>query len=196
MGAQSNAPRVAQAWNRLNEEDRDVLSVEMSRTACIGQSFSEGICPDDVRSQLVGPAFLIYYGPAFLQSMTTEDSAVARLSMPAEVYRAARELWPATPADAASHVIVRVDTIKSLKNEEITDIPARGQMWIIVKHNEHEAFIETSSKRKLNQFITKHHSIQVLDICPEVEDDEVDSPVESSPQPFRPMALRSTLYSM
>ena len=40
-----------------------VLSVEMSRTGAEDQSFSGGFVPDSVRKELVGPVFLVYYGP-------------------------------------------------------------------------------------------------------------------------------------
>jgi len=169
MMAQSNAHRILEAWEGLAEPEKELLSIEMSRTACMGQSFSDGICPLAVRQQQMGPAFLIYYGPAFLQSLLKTDCAVKRLSILAEIYRGARELWPATTSEAASSVIVRVDTLKGLSNAAIMEIPKSGSMWIIVRHNKHEAFIETSSKRKLNQFIVKHHSIQILDL---VDDDE------------------------
>merc|ERR1712151_850036 len=149
-------------FDALSEEDKEVLSVEMARTGCIGQSYSVDISPKETSP--AGPAFLIYYGPAFLQNLGN-DRAVRKLSLLAEVYRCARELWPATVSKVAVNVIVRIDTIKGLSTAEIQDAMPVGDVWLMVKHNESEAFIERSSKRKLNKFISNNQHIQILDLA-------------------------------
>jgi len=60
-------------------------------------------------------------------------------------------------------VIVRIDTIKNLSLSAMLEVASKGDVWILVKHNENEAFIERSSKRKLNKFITNGQIIQILD---------------------------------
>eukprot|EP00438_Fugacium_kawagutii_P002014 Skav208931 [mRNA] locus=scaffold787:239887:262137:- [translate_table: standard] len=85
--AQANGRNAMEAFNQeLPMEDKDVLSVEMARTGCAGQNFSSELVPAEVSSRPVGPAFLIYYGPAFLQTQG--------LRILAEIYRCSRELWP------------------------------------------------------------------------------------------------------
>eukprot|EP00434_Breviolum_minutum_P040698 symbB.v1.2.036178.t1/scaffold5047.1/size31493/2 len=82
----------------------------MARTGAEKQSFSKGFVPDSVRQESVGPAFLVYYGPAFLQRMGT-DSPLRRLEILAEIYRCTRKLWPASTEQAGLCVTVRIDAI-------------------------------------------------------------------------------------
>ncbi|CAE7559153.1 unnamed protein product [Symbiodinium sp. KB8] len=108
--AQGMATQVLEAFDKLSDADKEVLSVEMSRTGTENQSFSEGFVPSSVRARLAGPAFLVYYGPAFLQRMHN-DSPLRRLEILAEIYRRARKLWPATNDQAGSFVTLRIDAI-------------------------------------------------------------------------------------
>jgi len=161
--AQMNAPAVLRDFNDLADEDREVLSVEMARTGCVGQSFSSNLVPKEVSERLEGPAFLVYYGPAFLQNLGN-DVPVKRLSVLAEIYRCARELWPASVAKAAVNVIIRIDMIKALSVGDMQEANMQGDVWMLVKHNDSEAFVERSSKKKLNKMIATQQGIQVLDL--------------------------------
>merc|ERR1719326_1967596 len=95
-----------------------VLTTEMSRTGCTDQSYSSNLVPQSVLDIRKGPAFLIYYGPAWLQNLHG-DEPVKRLEVLAEVYRCARHLWPATHEAAGSTVIIRIDTIKNLSMTQL-----------------------------------------------------------------------------
>jgi len=162
--AQTNAAAVLKAFPELPREDREILSTEMARTGCIGQSFSSDLCPPEVQPCTAGPALLIYYGPAFLQNLGC-DCPMTRLGVLAEVYRCARELWPAEVTKTGTTVIVRIDTIKGLSIADMSAAMREGHLWVMVKHNETEAFIERSTKKKLNWFITTHSkSVQILDV--------------------------------
>lgn len=161
--AQMNARPILKAFNELSDDDKEILSTEMARTGCMGQTFSSSLSPAAAHANPVGPALLIYYGPAFLQNLGNDD-AVRRLSILAEVYRCARELWPASVAQVSVSVTVRVDTIKALRIAEMQSTMKSGDVWLLVKHNESEAFIECSSKKKLNKFIANHQAVQILDI--------------------------------
>lgn len=161
--AQMNAPKVLQAFNELLDEDREVIATEMARTGCIGQRFSANLCPKEVSETLEGPAFLVYYGPAFLQNLGN-DSALKRLSILAELYRSARELWPAQVSRVAVSVTIRIDMIKSLSVADIVGVCSNGDVWMMVKHNDSEAFVERSSKRKLNKMIASAQPFQVIDL--------------------------------
>jgi len=160
--AQMNASAVLRDFADLTEEDSDTLNVEMARTGCVGQSFSSNLAPKEATARLEGPAFLVYYGPAFLQNLGN-DSPVKRLSVLAEIYRCARELWPASVAKAAINVTIRIDVVKALSIGDILDATLAGDVWLLVKHNESEAFIERSSKKKLNKMIAAGQRFQVLD---------------------------------
>jgi hypothetical protein len=161
--AQGNAKPILKAYDQLSPEDRQILSTEMSRTGCRGQCYSSHLVPAAVNESPLGPGLLIYYGPAFLQSLGNDDP-VKRLAILAEVYRCARELWPPTLAKVDVSVTIRVDTIKTLTSCEILDVTHQGKVWLLVKHNESEAFVESSSITKLNTFITgSKRDVQVLD---------------------------------
>jgi hypothetical protein len=160
--AQTSAKPILRAFDKLGLEDQQVLNTEMARTGCRGQFYSSNLCPAAVNESPGGPALLIYYGPAFLQSLGNDDP-VKRLAILAEVYRCGRELWNLSPAQAGQSVIIRVDTIKTLSVEEIHETVQSGKVWVLVKHNDSEAFVESSSLRKLNTFITNRHDVQVLD---------------------------------
>jgi hypothetical protein len=161
--AQMNAGVVLRAFDEVGLEDRDVLSSEMSLTGCAGQSYSADLCPKEVRDRPCGPAFLVYYGPAFLQKMGN-DRAVVKVSMLAEIYRSARVLWPAQEEHAAQSVTVRIDCIKDASVADMHQATLEGDVWLLVKHNESEAFVERSSQRKLKKFISSRQKVQILDI--------------------------------
>ncbi|CAJ1421459.1 unnamed protein product [Effrenium voratum] len=78
--AQGNATEVLAAFEKLSDEDKEVLSVEMARTGAEQQSFSDSFVPSSVREQTAGPAFLVYYGPAFLQRRASNPSREPRES--------------------------------------------------------------------------------------------------------------------
>mmetsp|Transcript_5264 Transcript_5264/g.12606 ORF Transcript_5264/g.12606 Transcript_5264/m.12606 type:complete len:977 (+) Transcript_5264:200-3130(+) len=158
--AQMTAPAVLRAFGTLTQEDKDTLNLEMSRTGCDEQSFSQHLVPSNT---MEGPAFLVYYGPAFLQNLGN-DSAVMRLSVLAEIYRCARDLWPPVAAKAAVNVTIRIDVIKALSTTDLVEVVTKGDVWMLVKHNDAEAFIERSTKRKLNKMIAAQQSFQVLDL--------------------------------
>lgn len=162
--AQANGRNVVDAFNQeLPNEDKDVLSVEMARTGCTGQNFSSDLVPTEVISRPVGPAFLIYYGPAFLQAQCS-DSAVLRLRILAEIYRCARELWPEGTSLVAASVHVRIDTIKGLSVQEIRDVLTKGELWLVTKHNESEAYVGRASHKKLNKYVSNGQKFQLLDL--------------------------------
>eukprot|EP00913_Durusdinium_trenchii_P020200 g18979.t2 len=107
-------------------------------------------CPGCHEPHEVGPAFLVY-GPAFLQAQCS-DAPVLRLRILTEIYRCARELWPEATSLMATSVHVRIDTIKGLRVQEIRDVLAKGELWLITKHNESEAYVGRASHKKLNKF--------------------------------------------
>jgi len=162
--AQAHGRTVVEAFNQeLPDEDKEVLSVEMARTGCAGQSFSPELVPMQVLSRPAGPAFLIYYGPAFLQAVGS-DSVVLRLRILTEIYRCARELWPESQAAVATSVHVRIDAIKGLGVDDISEALVKGELWLVTKHNESEAFVEKASHRKLNKFVRNGQKFQILDL--------------------------------
>jgi len=161
--AQMTALTVLKEFDSLGDEDRETLSSEMARSGCVGQSFSSQLMPKDSASRLEGPAFLVYYGPAFLQNLGN-DSAIKRLSVLAEIYRSSRELWPSSVSKVGNNVTIRIDMIKALSISDMQEAAVKGDVWMLVKHNETEAFVERGSRRKLNKMVAKQQKFQVLDL--------------------------------
>ena len=73
---------VACAFDDLGSADRSVLVEELARTGIVDQVFRRG----PSWRQSFGPAFLVYYSPAFLRSLSPYDAYPA-LQILAEVYR-------------------------------------------------------------------------------------------------------------
>lgn len=95
------------AFMRLRREDREVLSDEMARTGAADQRYS---CSQPKVDG--GPAFLVYYSPAFVRKLAPKDTGPA-LALLAEIYRCARKLWP-LEEDMSGTVTVRIDQVKEL----------------------------------------------------------------------------------
>jgi len=161
--AQMTALTVLKEFDSLGDEDRETLSSEMARSGCVGQCFSAQLMPKDSASRLEGPAFLVYYGPAFLQNLGN-DSAIKRLSVLAEIYRSSRELWPSSVSKVGNNVTIRIDMIKALSISDMQEAAVKGDVWMLVKHNETEAFVERGSRRKLNKMVANQQKFQVLDL--------------------------------
>jgi len=134
--AQGNAAAILSAFEELGLADQEVLSVEMSRTGCKGQKYSD--CYVQASIDEGGPAILVYYGPALLQDLQGDHPA-ARLTLLAEVYRKTRSLWPVDAESIGSSVTVRVDALKALSINEMRRNVANGGQWAIVRDNNNEA---------------------------------------------------------
>ena len=76
-----------------------------------------------------GPALLVYYSPAFLRTLAPDD-ALAALSLLAETYRRARQLWP-PQSEARGSVTVRIDQIREQK---LVDIQVGGALSPLTSH--------------------------------------------------------------
>ena len=59
--------QVLDAFSLLSEEDQRVLAFEMALTGLAGQTYAHG------SAAVGGPAFLVYYSPAFLRSAVRDE---------------------------------------------------------------------------------------------------------------------------
>ena len=111
---------VMQALDDLSGPDKAILTDELARTGIENQVFSRG----PSWKQAFGPAFLVYYSPAFVRSLAPVD-AYSALQILAEVYRRARALWPLRPTTGNAHAVtLRIDQLKELKLSSILKVRA------------------------------------------------------------------------
>lgn len=137
--AQSPAAQVAlhAAFPRLPTADKEVLTCEMALSGVAGEAFSLAA---ECRG---GPAFLVYYSPAFLQHLAPENALVALLVL-ADVYRSARAIWPLelTPEAEGRTVTVHVGAIKGVSSAKLHAAHAQGSCWRLVQKGSLDAVVE------------------------------------------------------
>jgi len=138
---------IAGAFGALDPELRATLGVEMGLTCQPGATYSRA---PDLRG---GPAFLVYYSPAFLRSCCAgSDVAGAHMGLAAlsEVYAAARRLWPRTATGEADGVTVYVDELKACAGlDELHGVYAEGGCWLLLRENDTTAVVRRCPLDKL-----------------------------------------------
>ena len=127
--------KVVSGWSELSRGDRKVLEREMALTGAVDQSYER------VASAVGGPAFLVYYSPAFMRVAARKD-AVGGMRFLAEIYRQARTLWPFSRDWADVHVTILIGQIKDHTPQHMMDGYEWGDGWILVKRNNREAAVE------------------------------------------------------
>ena len=127
--------RLLGAWPKLDPDDAEILSFEMALTGCPGQNYEAH------PHKQGGPAFLIYYSPAFMRTAVRQD-ALEGLRMLADIYRQVRAMWPFSESAANRHVAIRIDQIKDHSPDNIMENYSYGEGWLVVKHNDQEAVVE------------------------------------------------------
>lgn len=107
LQAQRFGKAAVRAFQNLDERDKAVLTAELNKTGIVDQAYSTdfsarsgGVASSTWSGQQV-PALLIYYGPALLQNNISLDENQSLKAL-AEVYRAARLIWPLEADPAAS----------------------------------------------------------------------------------------------
>jgi hypothetical protein len=123
------------ALEGLPSQDRDLLATEMARTGLQAQFAS---APAEVCERPVGPALLVYYAPALIQTAGPEHVGGALLVL-AAVFRAARDLFPleATPQAVESTVVIRIDALKALTPPEV----CAGGPWVLQRTSMGDAIV-------------------------------------------------------
>jgi len=157
-GAGSSSKAVLEAFRTLTEEERKILAMEMARTGCPDQRYARASSSSDA---LMGPAMLVYYAPALLAKFGRDEAQLA-LRRLCEVYRQARALYPAEASKAGDSVTVRIDTVKDRSNQQILDAMAAGNVFVLVKHNAREAFVEMHPISALNDLCDSSSSFRFM----------------------------------
>ncbi|KAL3903448.1 MAG: hypothetical protein SGPRY_011671, partial [Prymnesium sp.] len=143
------------AFMRLRREDREVLSDEMARTGAADQRYS---CSQPKVDG--GPAFLVYYSPAFVRKLAPKDTGPA-LALLAEIYRCARKLWP-LEEDMSGTVTVRIDQVKELTLQEIQSVYGSGDSWLLSRRNDKEAVVERHPLDYMGELLQQEGTLSSL----------------------------------
>ena len=86
----------------------------------------------------------VYYSPAFLRQSIGD--ALTALRMLAEVYRAARILFPLEEDFQGSNVIVHIDQLKAAGSAaDVCTTCGNGQVWLLVCTGSSEAVVQAVS---------------------------------------------------
>jgi hypothetical protein len=123
---------VLSAWTTLPPADKKVLAEELARTGVAGEAYARS------PQTPAGPAFLVYYSPAFVRQ-ADDDTRFALRALSA-VYRAARKMWPLDEAAAGGSVIVRIDQLKGRRTVDIGALHTKGSCWVL--RRQHSAALE------------------------------------------------------
>lgn len=129
---------VVEIFRGLPTRDRNCLAQEMAYTGCVDQRFSTA------PAWGVGPALLIYYGPALLQmNVDSPRGFRAALRVLAEVMRVARQIWPLSRDKEGNVVTIQVAELKTQSIDLIIEpLGRRTGQWYLVRYNEREGAVE------------------------------------------------------
>merc|ERR1712226_1204776 len=138
---QGDSKRIIDCFNKMPAKQADVLQEEMARTGCVNQSYS---C-DYVKC--LGPAFLIYYGPALMQKAGAIDPS-GTLSILSNIYAQARDLFPLSEEQAGETVTVRIDAIKNLQVVDILKPHRPGEAWVVERTSATDSIVRLINRRR------------------------------------------------
>jgi hypothetical protein len=124
--------QVVNAMASLSEADRETLAFEMALTGIEGQMYERS-------PHRGGPAILVYYSPAFLRNMLQQDALLALHAL-AEIYRAARTIWPLAESGGV------VSTTKTVLIGSLTKRRAKqltgSSKWKLIQTGEQSATVD------------------------------------------------------
>ena len=166
---------VCTAFAGLPPDDQALLGEEMARSGVEGELYT--------RSPVVGgPAFLVYYSPAFLRNLapTAPHNALRIL---AAVYRHARAMWPASAERQGECVTVYVDALKACGSlDAVRSAHSHGGFWALVKKSEQEAVVERRALRDLPAMLRESCPANgAVEVLPFWEAELADEPLMTEP---------------
>ena len=166
---------IAESWLSLPPTDRSTLGLEMSLTGVGGEPYEP--TPDTS----VGPAFLVYYSPVFVKIAAHENGVIA-LRMLAEIYRAARVLWPASAEAAGSSVTIHIGKLRGLKvvDDIATSSYVNGQQWVLVRSSEQEGVVQLDDCEAVLDMVRQGTALTALRFWSSRWDGDLVEPVENS----------------
>lgn len=160
--AQLHTESVVKGYDHLRDDDKHVLNVELAKTAITDQVYTRD------QSNGWGPAFLVYYAPAFLQKNGGHDP-VFSLEVLAELLRQARGLWPETSNQGNDTVTLRIDILKELDLQTLSKL-APGEFWAIQKSTSVDGHV-----RKASVTDADWANLKVLNLLPKAVNDGTKS---------------------
>lgn len=154
-----------EAFTSLTPEMRELLSFELSLTGLPGERYS---CTPNAHG---GPAFLLYYSPAYMRhccargeseaALRTKREALAALYTLHTVYRAARELWPldTTAEGEAWNVTILIDSIQKLHSEGVFGVFAGGQILVLKRTSRQDGVVEKVPLLQLPEVLASKQAV-------------------------------------
>ena len=129
----------------------EVLAFELALSGVEGQAYS-GLGEEFV----VGPAFIGYYSPAFLRK-NADSLAHARVALAvlADVYRAARRLWPMSAAHASSSVTLMLEQLKAPRLDDVSSAYGSGDCWLLARTTAESGTVERHPLADLQSLMTE-----------------------------------------
>lgn len=159
--AQQQDYGVMEAFDTLPAGEQRLLAEELSRTGVADQTFESS-------SVKGGPAFLIYYSPAFMQQHSPHGTSDCRKALHAlsRVFVAARKLWPLSADKQGETVTIQVGELRGKGLEEVLGTPASEygrQIWALTKFNMFEGELGLKSAAEVNNLMVTYTPFHLLD---------------------------------
>jgi len=182
--AQGDSKEVLSSLAKLPKVDREAIEKEMAMTGCETQHFTR-----DSVQETQGPAILVYYGPALLQKAGRKDPEAA-LKVLAEVFKAARALWPLNSDDSDKSVIVRIDVLKEMEASQLLT-PDPANAYVLLRGSNIDGQVKKVEVGHIHDM--DKASYQILHLVD--SEDEAQKAANCPPPNFRPKARFSGKFA-
>jgi hypothetical protein len=148
--------QVIEAFEALPSGEQLVLQEELALTGKVGQTF-EG---SPVHG---GPAFLIYYSPAFLQQHAAcHADCILALHALSRVFISARYMWPWNVDKQGTTVTIQVGDLRDKSLEEVMGTKVGDSfdshhrpVWVLERLNDSEGELKLRPSADVNVLISK-----------------------------------------
>ena len=119
---------------------------------------------------------------AVFVKIAAHENGVIALRMLAEIYRAARVLWPASAEAAGSSVTIHIGKLRGLKvvDDIATSSYVNGQQWVLVRSSEQEGVVQLDDCEAVLDMVRQGTALTALRFWSSRWDGDLVEPVENS----------------
>jgi len=166
---QGSAMIILNGFRKLPKSPQKLLGVEMARTGIANQGYGSV-------AAVGGPAICVQYGSAMIQKNSAGvASAEWACGCLAEVYRAARAIWPVDDDSEGVTVVVKAGPLKTKAITEIMEISKEGLCWVLFKESDLAATVDKKKIGELNIMHKQGIQFQVLDFKRMMTEEDVSA---------------------